>query len=87
MAQTAIAPRRIKAVGSFTELVVGVLSVSNSTTALTLPQFKEIQGVICSSSTADKAAVATTISGNTITFDHETATGVVAYIAFGLGLN
>jgi hypothetical protein len=88
MAQTAIAARRLKAIGTITEMVAGVVSVlQNGTTTLTLPQFSLVQGVICSSSTSDVVAVATSISGNVITFDHEGGTGVVAYIAFGLGWN
>ena len=88
MAQTAIAARRIKAVGSITEFVAGVVSVlANGTTTLTLPQFSVVQGCVCSGSTSDKVAVATSISGNTITFDSESATQTVPYIAWGLGLN
>ena len=88
MAQTAIASRRIKSMCAITELVGGVLDVlADGTTTLTLPQFSVIQGVICSGSTSDKVAVATSISGNTITFDSETGTQQVAYIAFGLGFN
>jgi hypothetical protein len=88
MAQTAIAPRRIKVVGSIIELVGGVISVgTGDNTTLTLPQFSVVQGVICSGSTSDKVAVATSISGNVITFDSESATQTVAYLAWGLGWN
>lgn len=89
MAQTAIDGRRVKAVGAVTELVAGVLSVgSNGATTLDLSAFfSVVQGVICSGSTEDAVAVATSISGATVTFDSEQDADLVAYIAFGLGLN
>ncbi len=88
MAQTAIAARRIQAIGSVTEFVAGVVSVlADGTTTLTLPQFSVVQGCVVSGSTSDKVAVATSISGNTITFDSETGTQVCPYIAWGLGFN
>ena len=88
MPQTAIAARRIKAVGSFTELVAGVLEVvAAGTTTLTLLQFSTIEGVVASSDTSDLVGVATDVSGNVITFDHETSTQRIAYIAWGLGAN
>ena len=88
MAMTAIDPRRIQAIGSFTELVCGVISVgTGNNTTLVLPQFSVIQGVICSGDRSDAVAVATTVSGNTITFDAETGTTLVAYVAFGIGMN
>jgi hypothetical protein len=78
----------MKSIGAITEMVAGVVDVlANGTTTLTLPQFSVVQGVVCSGSTSDKVAVATSISGNTITFDSESATQQVAYIAWGLGFN
>lgn len=88
MAQTAADPRRIKSIGSITELVVGVVSVlADGTTTVTIPQMSVVQGCIASSSGSDLVAVATSISGNVITFDSETSTQTVAYVCWGLGWN
>ncbi len=88
MAQTAAAPRRILAVGSITEMVAGVVSVlADGTTTVTVPQLSVIEGCVASSSGSDLVAVATSISGNVITFDSETSTQTVSYICWGKGFN
>ena len=88
MAQTALSPRRVRALGAYTELVVGVVSIlANGTTTLTLPQFSQVLAVVVSGSTSDKVSVATSISDNVITFDAESATTVSAYLAYGIGRN
>jgi len=88
MAQTAIAARRMKSVGSITEFVAGVVSVlADGTTTLTIPELSVVQGCVVAGSTSDKVAVATSISGNVITFDSETATQTCPFICWGLGWN
>lgn len=89
MAQTAIAARRIKALGSYTELVAGVVSVAaGNTTTLTLPQFSVVEGAVCVGSTANEVVTVSSISGNVLTFDNEGSSATnTAYIAWGLGIN
>ena len=88
MAQTAASPRRILAVGTITEMVAGVVSVlADGTTTVTVPQLSVIEGCVASSSGSDLVAVATSISGNIITFDSETSTQTVSYICWGKGFN
>lgn len=82
MAQTASAPRLIQAVGSFTELVVGVAGGSGTSTVVTIPQLSVVQGVIVGSATSATGAFAATVSGNT--FTATTANNdLFAYIAWG----
>ncbi len=89
MAQTAIAARRLQAIGSMTELVSGVVLVAaGNTTTLTLPQFSVVQGVVCVGSTADEVVTVSGIVGNVITFDNEGGSSTnTAYLAWGLGFN
>ena len=82
----ASASRRIKAVGSFTELVVGVQSLTAETGTFVIPQLSAIDGILFSGVLKDMVVVATAISGNTVTFDNESgSTQVVSFIAWGKG--
>ena len=89
MAQTAIASRRMKAIGSITEMVAGVVSVAAAnTTTLTLPQFSVVEGVVCVGSTANEVVTVSGIVGNVVTFDNEgSAATNTAYIAWGIHMS
>ena len=89
MAQTAIAARRLQAIGSITELVAGVVLVAAAnTTTLVLPQFSVVEGVVCVGSTADEVVTVSGIVGNVITFDNEGGSSTnTAYLAWGKGFN
>ena len=88
MANVVADARRAKAIGSITEFVMGVVSLSgNQTLTLVLPQFSVVQGVVANGSVNDKV-IGTGVTGNSIVLDNEDAgTNVVNYIAWGLGFN
>ena len=71
MALTAANPRLIKTVGETTELVVGSVDGSGTSTVVTVPQLISIQGVICTGATSTTAIYVATISGNTFTATHD----------------
>ena len=52
MAQTALSPTRVEAVGSMTKLVVGVAGGSGTTTTVTVPNVTGIKAVIVSGAAA-----------------------------------
>lgn len=67
MALTALSPRRIQSVGSFTELVVGTAGGSGTSTTVTIPRAKAILSVVVGGSTSATSPFCDTISGNTFT--------------------
>jgi len=67
MAQTALSPHRIEAIGSMTKLVAGVAGGSGTSTEVTIPGVKSIKAVIISGATSTTVAYCDTISGNTFT--------------------
>jgi hypothetical protein len=82
MALVAVAPRQVQAVGSFTELACGVAGGSGTTTTVTVPNLKVVQGVLVGGNTSTTAAYCDTVSGNTFTVT--TASGdFFTWIAFG----
>ena len=71
MAQTALAPTRIEAVGSETRLLMGVAGGSSTSTVVTLPGANMvIQAVLVGGATSATAPYCDTISGQTFTVTH-----------------
>jgi hypothetical protein len=73
MAQTALKPTRVQAVGSFSELIVGVAGGSSTSTVVTVPGITGIKAVGVSGATSATAPYCATISGNTFTVTHASA--------------
>lgn len=82
MAQTALSPTLIQAIGSFTPIVFGVAGGSSTTTVVTVPQFSQVLGVIVGGATSSTAPYCDTISDNTFTVTHANA-DLFSYIAYG----
>jgi len=81
MAQTALSPTRVEAVGSMTKLVVGVAGGSGTTTTVTIPGVKGIKAVIVRGATSATAPYCDTISTNTFTVTHASS-DLFTYIAY-----
>ena len=67
MAQTALSPTRIEAVGSMTRLMTGVAGGSGTSTVVTLPTNVKVISVIVGGATSATAPYCDTISANTFT--------------------
>ena len=79
-------PRRIKSVGSFSELVVAVISLDAGTGTFTIPQLKSIDGITMTGVLKDMVCVATAIAGNVVTYDNESGSAnLTSVIAWGKG--
>jgi len=70
MAQTALSPTRVEAVGSMTRLVMGVAGGSGTSTVVTIPNVKGIRAVLVGGATSATAPFCATISTNTFTVTH-----------------
>lgn len=80
--------RRIKSVGSFSELVVGVVSLTAGTGTFIIPQLSAIDGIVLTGVLKDMVCTVTAIAGNVCTFDNESgSTNLTSFIAWGKGLN
>lgn len=83
MAATAKAPTLVQAIGSFTQLAVGVAGGSGTSTVVTVPQMHTVELAIAapggSSATAPRCD---SYSGNTFTVTHANGE-VFTWIAFG----
>lgn len=74
MAQTALSPTRIDAIGSETRLLMGVAGGSGTTTVVTIPGANMvIQAVLVGGATSATAPYCDTISGQTFTVTHANA--------------
>ena len=67
MAQTALSPYRIEAVGSMTKLVFGVAGGSGTSTVVTVPNCTVVKAVVVGGATSATSPYCDTISGNTFT--------------------
>ena len=67
MAQTALSPTRIQAVGSMTQLMMGVAGGSGTSVVVTLPANLVVLAVLVGGATSATAPYCATISGNTFT--------------------
>ena len=86
-APVALSPKRVQAVGSITELVVGVAGGSGTTTVLVFPQFSTLLLVVaCAAGATATAPRADNYSTNTVTITHESGQ-LFTYVAHGLGFN
>ena len=70
MALTAANPRLIKAIGETTELVVGAVDGTGTSTVVTVPQLSVVHGAIGGGATSSTAVYVATVSGNTFTATH-----------------
>lgn len=83
MAATAKSPTLVQAIGSYTNLAVGVAGGSGTSTVLTFPQMSLVELVVaCAGGSSATAPTADTYSGNTCTVVHAN-NEVFTYIAFG----
>ncbi len=83
MAATAKAATLIQAIGSYTNLAVGVAGGSGTSTTVTIPQMSLVELVIaCAGGSTATAPTADVYSGNTFTITHAN-NEVFTYIAFG----
>lgn len=83
MAQTALTPKLVEAVGSFCPFVVGVAGGSGTSTVITVPQFSAVKAVIVGGATSATAPYCDTVSGNTFTVTHASS-DLFSYIAYGV---
>ena len=67
MAQTALSPTRVQAVGSMTQLLVGVAGGSGTSTVVTLASNLVVVAVGVSGATSATAPFCATVSANTFT--------------------
>jgi len=81
MAQTALSPTRVEAVGSMTKLMTGVAGGSGTTTTVTLPASVKVKSVLVGGATSSTAPYCDTISSNTFTVTHASA-DLFSWIAF-----
>ena len=81
MAQTALSPTRVEAVGSMTKMVVGVAGGSGTSTTVTIPGVAAIKAVIVSGATSSTAPFCDTISANTFTVT-TASNDLFSYIAY-----
>ena len=81
MAQTALSPTVVEAVGSMTKLRVGVAGGTSTTTTVTIPGVKAIKMVLVGGATSATPPYCDTISGNTFTVTHASS-DLFTYVAF-----
>ena len=84
MAQTALSPTRVEAIGSMTTLMVGVAGGSGTSTVVTLPPSVTVLAVIVSGATSATAPFCDTISANTFTVTHASS-DLFTYVAYVKG--
>ena len=85
MAQTALSPTRVQAVGSMTQIVAGVAGGSGTSTVVTIPGVASVLAVVASPAEASTTVMeVATLSGNTFTATHGN-NETFAYIAFCTG--
>ena len=83
MAATAKSPELVEAIGSFTQLVVGVAGGTGTSTVVTIPQFSIVQlAVACAGGDTATAPRCDSYSANTFTVTHAN-NEVFTYIAYG----
>ncbi len=82
MAQTALSPTLVEAVGSFTPIAVGVAGGSGTSTVVTVPNFHSVIAVVVGGATSATAPYCDTISGNTFTVTHASS-DLFSYVAYG----
>ena len=85
MAQTALDPTRIEAIGSMVQLIAGVAGGSGTSTVVTLSPELLVKAVIASPAEASTTVMeVATLSANTFTVTHGN-NETFAYIAFCTG--
>jgi hypothetical protein len=80
MAQTALSPTRVEAIGSMTKLVTGVAGGSGTSTTVTVPGNVRVRSVIVGGATSATPPYCDTVSGATFTVTHASS-DLFAYIA------
>lgn len=84
MAQTALSPTRVQAVGSMTTLMTGVAGGSGTSTVVTLPAGVTVKGVLVGGATSATSPYCDTVSANTFTVTHAN-NDLFAWVAFVQG--
>lgn len=82
MAQTAFGPKLVEAIGSFTQIAVGVAGGSGTSTVVTVPRFTRVTGAGAMGATSATAPYVDTISTNTFTVTHASG-DLFFWIAYG----
>lgn len=67
---TSQAGRLVKSIGAFTELACGIAGGSGTSTEVTVPNLKRVDGVVCMSAVSVTAVYCATTSGNSFTATH-----------------
>jgi hypothetical protein len=70
MAQTALSPTRVQAVGSFTDIMVGLAGGSGTSTVVTLAPGIKVEAVGVCGATSTTAVFCATVSATTFTVTH-----------------
>lgn len=70
MALSAQDPKLLEVIGSFLGVAVGAVDGSSTSSVVTVPQLKNIKGVICTGFTSATAPYCSATSGNTFTVTH-----------------
>jgi len=86
MAQTALSPTRIEAIGSMTRLMMGVAGGSGTSTVVTLPGKLTVVAVLVGGATSATAPFCATVSANTftVTTANNDLFSWIAYVKGGL---
>ena len=82
MAQTALSPKIVEAIGSFTKLACGVGGGSGTSTTITVPQFTRVLGAGAMGATSTTTPYVDTVSANTFTVTHASS-DLFFWIAYG----
>ena len=82
MAQTALSQKLIEAIGSFTQLAVGVAGGSGTSTVVTVTKFTRVLGAGAMGATSTTAVYVDTVSTNTFTVTHASG-DLFFWIAYG----
>ena len=82
MAQTADAPDLVQTIGAFNDMARGLAGGSGTTTVVTVPQLRTVEGVLVGGATSTTAVYCDTVSGNGFTATHASG-DLFAWIAWG----
>jgi hypothetical protein len=84
MAQTALSPTRVQAIGSMTQTFVGVAGGASTSTVVTLPGNVTVRAVVVGGATSATSPYCDTVSANTFTVTHGSS-DLFAYVAYCTG--
>lgn len=80
---TSQAGRLVKSIGAFTELACGIAGGTGTSTVVTVPALKRVDGAVCMSAGSATAAYSDTTDANTFTVTHGSGDSFF-WIAWGI---